>query len=121
MANMTENNTALKRCPFCGAYGFELSHGLVIDPLAYWDMGVRGTKYGYVSCNCGAIVKGLDEGSAIRLWNERANDMVEVVRCKDCTYWQAIGCTGELTGRCSNLGLGTGCDGFCADGREKET
>lgn len=61
----------LKPCPFCGAQGFELEHGKVDDPLAYWDGAIRGVSHGYVSCMCGAMVKDYDEDAAIRLWNTR--------------------------------------------------
>ena len=121
MATITENNIVLKRCPFCGAWGFELSHGMVNDPLAYWDSAIRGTEYGYVSCECGAIIKAHDEDEAIKLWNRRLDDLVKVVRCEDCVHWTPQDFTKRRTGYCDFMGMSPGRDGFCAAGERRKT
>ena len=71
-------NDDLLSCPFCGAPNFELEVGEVKDPLAYWDMGIRGIEHGYVSCPCGAIVKAYDKWAAIEQWNTRADKQEEI-------------------------------------------
>ena len=69
------DNTELKPCPFCG------------DEAAF--IGETQT----IKCNhCGGsflctnpLISRLEVSEA---WNRRADNVVEVVRCKDCKYWQ---------------------------------
>lgn len=94
----------LKPCPFCGGEGdwYEVKPG-----------------YGYVSCDtCDATIgcfDALPKQDAIDAWNTRA---VEVVRCRDCAYY-------EDTGNCTLHYLADGClgevepNGFCKWGERK--
>lgn len=66
--------SGLLPCPFCGAMFFDLQHGESYDPSAFWDSAVRGSRYGFVSCGCGCIVKATTEEEAIELWNTRENE-----------------------------------------------
>lgn len=48
-------------------------------------------------------------------------DAVEVVRCKDCTYWDKIsGGFAFWIGRCTRRGSVTGCDYFCGSAEREE-
>lgn len=60
----------------------------------------------------------------IAIDNAPAADMVEVVRCKDCTWWEAR-CYGSTVGKCQNPinGLAseyTDDEDYCSYGERKE-
>lgn len=63
------------------------------------------------------IANGVTVGDAI---NATTTDAVEVVRCKDCKYWQRnSGFTDSPNGFCFNHHMMTnGCD-FCSYGKKK--
>lgn len=61
----------LKKCPFCGGYDC-IETGVVNQPDAWYDSGLRGEQYSYVMCvDCGCILKANNLASAIKTWNKR--------------------------------------------------
>ena len=57
------------------------------------------------------------------LWNAPAADVVEVVRCKDCVWWEARGLVGTI-GKCESPHNGiwneyTDSDDFCSYSKRK--
>lgn len=45
--------------------------------------------------------------------NQKAADVVEVVRCRDCIYWR-----GE-NDLCKGIHIDFGADGYCSEGKRK--
>lgn len=61
----------LKPCPFCGAAFYDLYEGESYDASAFWDSAVRGSSYGFIICECGAMIKASTLDEAKELWNRR--------------------------------------------------
>lgn len=64
-------------CPFCGAeydgYDGVISIGEEETPDAWWDSGLRGESFGFVTCyRCGVILKANDVEDAVKKWNQRS-------------------------------------------------
>lgn len=61
------------------------------------------------------------EGVKLKLRDIPAADVVPVVRCKDCVYYDTVGCTDGF-GWCEGTMVNTGTHDnfFCAEGKKKE-
>ena len=68
----------LKPCPFCGGE-VKLASAPYTEDVTLW----------YVICRECEIMtlKRPSQEKARRAWNRRAKDLVQVVRCKDCVYY----------------------------------
>ena len=73
---------------------------------------------------CRITSKGLgycsDDGNGFCPYGERKESEIEIVRCKDCEYWDNTW-TEDSTGFCGNVDGRTTPDFFCADGERKES
>lgn len=61
-----------------------------------------------------------DDGNGFCPYGERKESEIEIVRCKDCEYWDTSW-TEDSTGFCGNVDGRTTPDFFCADGERKES
>lgn len=52
---------------------------------------------------------------------EKSSDRVNVVRCKDCKWWDKDQTTDGVKGFCPNTGCCEEPDFYCADGERRET
>ena len=99
--------TELKSCPFCGSPDLYET---------YSQEYALGTKNPEIFCNSCKIIFSIEDDSpymnceedyvyrknkTLEAWNRRATIEPEIVRCKDCEYWN-----------CESI-----CDGFCSEDR----
>ncbi len=101
----------LKHCPFCGGEA----------KLKPFKSGIFSKPIYYVVCRCCGCQTAvqLEEADAVEAWNRDAlpsADAVEVVRCKDCIYWNSGENEVEKWEHCKLHDIDIGPHAFCSLG-----
>lgn len=103
----------LKPCPFCG------ETPVIIKTTCLSN----GVELYHAFHNCFAINEYINSGNfetekkAVKVWNARTVDAVEVVRCGECKNINKFPCPA----RDCNTGNTKNCIGYCSMGERKES
>lgn len=100
-------------CLVCGGFCTSVSDPICEALHRAYECGYQKGLYG---------VSGIDIAlKGIKILNEGpAADVVEVVRCKDCQYWEKATVNGKGFLICPASGMDITSDDFCSYGERKE-